>query len=243
MLALVERAVRETPRALVILDLDSTLYNTSLRTHAIVREWARANHGELPSPLIDAVHRLDSVAPTYSMRDLFTALGLDLSRPEVASACDQAKDFWKNRFFSDAYVPHDTAYPGAAEFVTGLHRQGARIVYLTGRDAPGMERGTRETLVRDGFPVDHGILLLMKAAREGDDLEHKLDSVRGLPREGTVVASFENEPRNLVGIAEIFPQAIHVFVETVCSDAPAPAWQGLYRIRRFPSARYGSVKE
>ena len=34
-------------------------------------------------------------------------------------------------------------------------------------------------------------------------------------------ASFENEPKNFIGMCQRFPQAIHVFVDSVCSDHPA----------------------
>jgi len=40
-------------------------------------------------------------------------------------------------------------------------------------------------------------------------------------RHGTLVASFENEPPNVVALSKVFPDAMHVFVDTVCSDLGA----------------------
>jgi hypothetical protein len=48
-----------------------------------------------------------------------------------------------------------------------------------------------------------------------------------------VVASFENEPANLLAMQEVLPDAMHVFMATVCSDRPALPGRDLYRIRSF----------
>ena len=108
------------------------------------------------------------------------------------------------------------------------------IVYLTGRDEPGMGDGTRAMLLRDGFPWEtERTHLLLKPAYGLPDLEHKINAAQFIRAHGELVASFENEPPNLVAIYEQFPDAMHVFVETVCSDHAAPAGRGLYRIRGF----------
>ena len=61
----------------------------------------------------------------------------------------------------------------------------------------------------------------MKPAREGDDYLYKMAELEKIATLGTIVASFENEPKNLIGMCQRFPQAIHVFVDSVCSDHPA----------------------
>jgi hypothetical protein len=170
----------------------------------------------------------------YSLADTFDAMGLSLEDPEVKEAQQTAKKYWARRFFTNEYLKHDRVYPGAPEFVRELHELGAEIVYLTGRDEPGMGIGTRANLLRDGFPWEtERTHLLLKKAFELDDVEHKQGAAEYIRRHGTLVASFENEPLNLVALYELFPEAMHVFVETISSDRPAMPCKGLYRIRGF----------
>lgn len=221
--------------AVVLLDLDSTLYDTACRTKVIVLEWLKAHRNDIPKRVLEAMHPLEEGHVSYSLLDLFAALGLSTDDPEVALASEHLKGFWRPRFFSNAYLPHDRPYPGAAAFVSALHAMGTVLCYLTGRDAPGMETGTRANLSRDGFPIgDARTHLFMKPAREGDDYLYKVGVAETIRTYGNLVASFENEPRNLMGLKERFPGALHVFVETVCSDHPAPHGEGLYRLKGFP---------
>jgi hypothetical protein len=219
---------------LVLLDLDSTLYEVGPRTHQILREWMATEEAQAFPQVCRAIEKLHKSQVGYSLKDTFEAMGLDLTQSEVAHAERLAKKFWAARFFRSEYLQYDHAYEGAARFAQELHRLGAEIVYLTGRDEPGMGDGTRARLKQDGFPwaIDR-THLLMKAAPELDDLEHKLAAGTYVREHGTLVASFENEPPNLVALYDQFPEAMHVFVDTVCSDRPALAGRDLYRIRGF----------
>lgn len=221
-----------TERPTVLLDLDSTLYEVGPRTHRILREWAESAH-DFPS-VQKTFQDLHPSLVGYSLRDTFSAAGLDLAKPEILKAWDSAKNFWNRRFFTSQYLEYDHAYPGAPEFVQELYRLGAELVYLTGRDEPNMGDGTRTRLKRDGFPWEvERTHLLLKAAPELDDLDHKKAAAEYVRRHGRLVASFENEPKNLAALHEIFPDAMHVFMDTVYSDHPTVAREGLYRLRRF----------
>ena len=46
--------------------------------------------------------------------------------------------YWFDRFFTDHYQHYDTTLEGVVPYVKELYAAGAYIVYLTGRDAPGM---------------------------------------------------------------------------------------------------------
>ncbi len=220
-------------RPVVVFDLDSTLYVVCPRTYRILREWIiDSNH--IDTAVRKSLLEVQSRDVGYSLRDTFRGAGLDINEPRVEAIWRDLKAFWMVHFFSNTYLDHDTPYAGAADFVNQVYREGAEVVYLTGRDRPGMAAGTLENLHRDGFPIAlERTHLYMKDARQGDDLEHKLTSAGRITKIGKVVASFENEPRNVIGLYEMFPGAVHVFVETVCSDHPAPLRQGLYRIRSF----------
>jgi len=218
---------------LVLLDLDSTLYEVGPRNHQILREWRETAESKPFAKVLEKLIALDHTLHNgYSMEDTFSLVGLDLTDAEVAHACSVAKKFWAERFFTSEYLKYDHVYPGAAAFAREVHRLGAEIVYLTGRDEPGMGEGTRNRLLQDGFPFNtERTHLLLKAAFELDDLDHKQGASRYIRDHGTLIASFENEPPNLVALYDIFPEAMHVFVDTVCSDRPAPAGRDMYRIR------------
>jgi hypothetical protein len=242
-LAEVARRVREVKAAagsdqkrhpLVLLDLDSTLYEVAPRTLQLLKEWAASAEAAVHAQVRDALSRLTNAQVGYSVRDTFLALGLDPASAEIASAFEGAKGAWGRGFFSDAYLKYDHPYPGAAAFTRELHDLGAEIVYLTGRDGPNMGVGTRECLLRDGFPWEKDRThLLMKRAFEESDLDHKKEAAHYIRQHGTLIASFENEPKNLVALHALFPEAMHVFVDTICSDHEAPPARGLYRIAGF----------
>lgn len=217
---------------LILLDLDSTLYEVGPRTYQILREWV-ASEESSPYPKLKralAVLALEQVG--YSIKNTLATLGLSLSDPEVERALPGLRNFWSARFFTSDYLKFDRAYPGAAEFSRRLHSLGAELIYLTGRDEPGMGEGTRANLIRDGFPWKETHLLL-KSQAHLSDLTHKTEAARSIAQWGTLVASFENEPLNLVALYGVFPDAMHVFVDTVCSDREAMPCQGLYRIQGF----------
>jgi phosphoglycolate phosphatase-like HAD superfamily hydrolase len=225
---------RQQAHPLVLLDLDSTLYEVGPRTYQILREWAESAESGAYPQVRDAIFKAEPWHVGYSVRDTLQALEVDTDSPAVIPALETIKTFWAKRFFTSAYLKYDHAYPGAAQFTQKLHELGAEIVYLTGRDEPGMGDGTREMLIRDGFPWDVARThLLLKKAAHLPDLEHKTDAAHYVREHGTLVASFENEPPNLVALAALFPEAMHVFVDTICSDHPAPHAQGLYRIKGF----------
>jgi hypothetical protein len=227
-------ADRSEAHPLVLLDLDSTLYEVGPRTLRILREWADRDESSAHPEARAAVDALREEQVGYTIGDSLEAAGLDLSTPEARRALEDAKRFWSERFFTNAYLEHDRPYPGAVEFARELHELGAEIVYLTGRDEPGMGEGTRRNLVRDGFPWERERThLLLKPVFELSDVEHKQRAAEYIRRHGTLVASFENEPRNLVALHELFPEAMHVFMDTVCSDHGAMPRHGLYRIRGF----------
>ncbi len=233
-LAEVARRVRSTERPLVLLDLDSTLYEVEPRSHQILLEWCESAESR-PFPHVrEKVAKITGEHLGYSIKDTFTALGLSIELREIEMAWESAKDFWLTRFFNSEYLKYDRAYPGAADFVHEIHKLGAEIVYLTGRDEPQMGDGTRQNLIRDGFPWEvKGTHLLMKPRFEMDDLIHKKGAADYIRKHGNLIASFENEPLNLIGLYEIFPSAMHVFVETIFSDRPALPREGLYRIKNF----------
>lgn len=217
----------------LLLDLDSTLYEVSPRSFQIIREWTHSSRSSGFSPVREALSQMSFSQVGYSLEDTFGHLNLDLA--EQGLALNDLKKFWQDRFFTNDYLRYDRAYDGASQFVRKAYDAGAQIIYLTGRDSPGMQKGTIGNLMRDGFPweLPH-VHLLMKPQSHFDDLEFKKKASQFVHEQGSLIASFENEPPNVVAFHGLFPEAMHVFVDTVCSAHQTEACHGLYRIQSYP---------
>jgi hypothetical protein len=230
----ISKRVREQEKPLVLLDLDSTLYEVGPRTYQILVEWARSAQDPRFANVQKKVLAMDPAEVKYSVNETLLHLNVfekDLHAPESLRS---AEKFWFDRFFTNEYLKYDHAYSGAAAFAQRIYNLGAEVVYLTGRDEPGMGDGTRANLLRDGFPWEKPRThLLMKPTFQQADLAHKLDAADYIRRHGVLVASFENEPPNVVALSQVFPEAMHVFMDTVCSDLLATPQAGLYRIQSF----------
>jgi hypothetical protein len=99
-----------------------------------------------------------------------------------------------------------------------LARAGAKIVYLTGRDIPRMELGTKANLIRNRFPMDPDHAeLIMKPDPKMDDLKFKESQYSIIAAMGEVEGAFENEPANINSMADAFPNAQAIFLDTVHS--------------------------
>ncbi len=234
---LVKRIEARDDRALVLFDLDSTLFDVSPRHWRILQEWAAQQAPDSAAGRSGLAIALQSARPEalgYSVEDTLQAIGVDVRHPETRPALTELKRFWGQRFFTHEYLAHDAVTPGALAFVKRVERAGARIVYLTGRDEPGMGEGTRQVLKQEGFPLDgERAQLWLKPRFEMDDASFKRDAAARLRSLGELVASFENEPKNLVMLKSEFPDALHVWLETVASEHPAPPVRGIYRLRDF----------
>jgi len=87
---------------------------------------------------------------------------------------------------------------------------------------------------RDGFPVENErAIFMLKPDASMDDKEFKEAAIDKIILLGTLVASFENEPGNLVAMQKRMPDALHVFVETISSDHAALPGKNLYKIKGF----------
>jgi hypothetical protein len=251
----VSEHVRLKNSAIVLLDLDSTLYEVGTRTHFILQEWAQSPLASSHTQARSAILQMKYENVGYSIRDTFSNMDLtgnhamDSSKvngtaltesapslTHLTNAFEEVRKFWSDRFFTSSYLIHDRPYLGAVDFVRNLHNLGAHIVYLTGRDEPNMGEGTRANLIRDGFPwAIPRTQLLMKPVGSMDDLVFKKQAAMLVNGQGKLIASFENEPPNVSALHELLPEVMHVFVDTVCSDQVARPRKGLYRIPGFVS--------
>lgn len=220
---------------IVILDLDDTLTDSRTRTTRILLELAHDPSAPLDGETRDALSSVTPPAIAYDLSDTLRALGL--SDPVALAAADS---YWKQRFFSDAYVRIDEPVRGAPEYTRWLVARGAKLVYLTGRPAETMRDGTIENLERNGFPPagvagdgQEPAVLIMKPRVQDDDLAFKKAAFERIATLGEVVGVFENEPRNINAMHAAFPGAVAIFVDTIHSKRPDVPAGGIAWVRDF----------
>jgi hypothetical protein len=208
-----QRVLEEGGSPVVVLDLDHTLFDNGPRTWEILCEFAdREGHSDLRG----ALEELPNVGLPYLLSETLERVGFDDKKLH-----DDALAFWMKRFFTDDYQRFDRPLRGAVHFVRRVFEAGAQVVYLSGRDAPGMLVGCAASLRHHEFPVGiSGTHIILKPDFETPDLDFKTDAVEHIDRLGTVVASFDNEPGNCNLFAKRWPHALTVFVET--AHAPDP---------------------
>lgn len=194
---------------MVVFDLDATLFDNRPRTMQILMEYADAAGAEFPE-VADALATLTAEGVDYLLSD--TLRGVGITHADVVR---DITTFWRDRFFADDYVRLDTPVDGAADYVHACHQSGATIVYMTGRDIPGMLAGTVASLRDSGFPIGvAGIEMILKPDAGLPDEAFKRTALPTLRRSGEVVAFFDNEPANC-NLAQLgYPDSIVVLIDT-----------------------------
>lgn len=216
-----ERARSLEGQAVAVFDLDSTLFNTGARSGVILEEFAETYPG-----FRQYLGGFDPLSMGWELTDELRALGCD--DEEGLSALQR---FWRERFFTDDYVVHDTVYPGALDVVHRAHDAGMLPYYLTGRDVPNMKRGTLTALDQAGFPMPpERARLRMKPNYSESDLIFKARVIEELRQLGEVLLVMENEPPNANLFAEHFPEAVVVLHDTVCAPNPPPLHGSVIRV-------------
>jgi hypothetical protein len=219
-------AVRAAPLAVAAFDLDSTLLSNKPRQARIVRELGQLK-GE---------PRLASCPPeaivSWDLRDSMRLCGL--SADESAALYDEAKEFWRQRFFTSAYCRDDVPIPGAPAFVRAVLERGGRVLYLTGRHTE-MGPGTVESFARGGFPMPDGerVELWLKPRFEDQDDAFKELSHARLRGAGGIAAAFDNEPTHVNAYKRAFPEAFVVHLDTDHSGRPVDVLDSIPSVLDF----------
>lgn len=220
----------------IVFDLDSTIFEVRHRTVAILRELART---AVSDPFDD--QRLRTWASSVQAEDLLYGLegslsvaGIDFrGRKERSVAVSFLRDFWFPRFFANAYLLHDRPAEGAVAYIRLVRESGINIIYLTGRDLPGMRLGTEVSLRHAGFPLGGAERLVMKPKFADDDAEFKRTALIELSRDYTILGIFDNEPKNFIAFSAVVPDAELIFCHTLCSTAEAAPVHGVRKIFDF----------
>lgn len=192
----------------VCFGLDGVLLDTRNRTLQILFEYAeycQATHTELAEVLRE-----------LSVSDLQFLVG-DTLRAAGVTRNDWVTDvtrFWRDNFYSEAYLSQDTTVVGATDFVHACYEAGARIVYLTQRDLPGMLAGTVASLRDEGFPIGvAGVDVICKPDVSMSDELYLRAALPTLDRCGEVKAVFQPDPSSAELARATFPNALSVLVD------------------------------
>lgn len=211
-----DSARRHGARGVAVFDLDSTLFDNRPRQARIVREYGAAR----------GIPELVACQPSHwstswAMDEAMHACGLPAER--VSAIFEDAKAFWRERFFSSPYCVDDLPIAGAAAFVRAVWESGATVAYCTGRHEP-MRAGSVESLRLGGFPVPEGerVTLIMKPTFDVSDDDFKRVAHARLRELGTVIAAFDNEPIHINDYHRVFPEALAVHLATDHSGRDVP---------------------
>lgn len=191
----------------VVFDLDGTVFDNGPRTWAILAEFAEVTERSL---LRRALDDLPHTGMPYLLSEALERVGF-----VDDELVDEAGKFWAKRFFTHDYQKHDVPVTGAVPFIRRCFEAGATVVYLSGRDVPGMAVGCVESLHSYGLPIGLArTALVLKPEFEQTDLEFKTEAIEFIDGLGEVVASFDNEPGNCNLFLERWPEALIGLIET-----------------------------
>lgn len=204
-------------RAWVALDMDGTLFDNRPRTLAILHSFAMHQREQIPELLL-AVQKLTVDDLHYTPSQAVDALGLphqDLGKQFV--------DFWYKRFFTNGFQPLDHVEQGAAEFAHRLVDAGLGVVYLTGRDRPGMMQGVLQSLDAHGFPLmSPQSQVVLKPDFHMDDVGFKRTAIAELRRNGPLVGLLDNEPGIVNMALTAVPEMLGVRIVRPHAPNPPP---------------------
>jgi hypothetical protein len=221
------RDVHASGRApVMVFDLDHTLFDNGPRTWHILAELAEHTSRDGLRKQLDGLSR---TGLPYLLKHTFARIGID-----DEALHDEAAGFWQKRFFTDDYQRYDMPLPGAVDFAQRAFALGATLVYLSGRDAPGMLVGCAASLRQHGFPVGVArTTIVLKPDFETADIDFKREAVDWIATLGHVVASFDNEPGNCNLFQERWPDAATYFVNTAHAPNPPALNVGVHTIDDF----------
>lgn len=219
-------------RFLAVFDLDSTLFDLTLRISGIIDSFVEEHQNGSPfAEACEALKKIQILRRDWGLAHPLSRVGITPeSHPEL---CRELLEHWAHQFFSDRHLHRDQPLPGAVEYVRELKRLGADIMYLTGRDVPRMQKGTEESLRAWGFPLDEPqVQLVLKSFTEVGDAEFKVDVLKVAEKTYERIWLFENEPVNLNLVSRHCPEIGLVYIDTTHSGVEEVA-EELDRIEHF----------
>ncbi len=215
------KKITSTPPAqtVVVLDLDSTLYNVGSRTQAIGEAFCKEPQflDKYPEEC-EQLKNLKVTSKHWGISDGIEELGI---RSEITFFRDIAQ-YWRKKFFISDFLKYDTPSKGSHEFVNELLKNKITINYLTGRNKENMFHGTVDGLKKDGFPLNDQHELHMKPTQGMSDSKYKRDIIIDINKKFEHIWLIDNEPAILIELINSCPYVNCVFFDTVHSKRAEP---------------------
>ncbi len=209
---------------LVLFDLDSTIFNVSHRSQAIINELCEDK--EFKSKFPKSVEKLQELKLTYRDWGIFEALKKSKIEAPL-EFFEIINKTWKKNFFINEYIKHDRVYDGVVDYVHQIQKIVTKLAYLTGRNRPFMGEGTEASLLQHNLPfTNESVELFMKPEKGGIDELYKESVVGEYIKKFDHIWVFDNEPVILNHLEAKFPETHLVYIDTVHSgkENPNPNW-------------------
>jgi hypothetical protein len=214
------QTILETMRAsargqcLAIFDLDSTLYDLTLRVTAILDRFRKDPEMIRRFPIeCENLAQAEVRRSDWGIREPLERIGITRGHNPVFM--DEVQAAWARGFFSNDFLDRDFPLPGAVRFVEQCLAAKGEVLYLTGRDTARMGEGTELSLRNCGFPFDGvNARLKLKPDTSYDDAQFKADVIADLATRYQYLWLFENEPVNINAVIKRTPSVHIVFVNT-----------------------------
>ena len=201
--------IKKGLKPLVVFDLDDTLIDCRYRKRFVLREFcsldtAQQDWAEECKKVISA--RLEDYE--YRVADFLKKLSI-----ENEAFIKAIEKYWFSKYFTNDYLAADEFFPSAIKSLEKMRSLGAEISYFTGRDEPGMKRGTIKKL------EEHGLndKLFMKPSADIPDADYKVEYFKKVTKGYDLVCFFENELRNLNPFVDQYPDSLFVWLDTLHS--------------------------
>ncbi len=212
----IKESIEKGGNQLVVFDLDSTLYDLSMRHLAILKDYAESHHLDYPEQC-ENILKIQLEHITYYPENIFRNIGMESLEDHFL---DHFKRFWLERFFSNHYIQYDILEDGAKDWVDHFADLGAHISFLTGRDEERMGIGTRQRLIDDKLYCEafDKSSINIKPHRSIKDDEYKSDYLLKIKSDFKKIHFIDNEPKNLVLIAKEHPEIDLIHFDSVHSE-------------------------
>lgn len=208
------RLDRPNHKEAIVFDIDSTLLNNRRRNLEIFRDFGRR----------EKIEKLIALKEEMIQNWLIpvTLKNAGFSKLESIQLFPKLNEFWRKAFFSPDYCHFDEPIEGASEFLSLVSKRGFNVIYCTGRHLE-MAEATRKSLNSFGFPTEgEKIRWYFKPQQAMHDFEYKEAACKEIVSRFPIAAVFENEPKNLQMMGEVFSSAIPVLLDTDCFHPTFP---------------------
>jgi hypothetical protein len=231
--AKVLRAVRllysKQERPMVVFNLDGAIFDHRSRMLKILKEYAESELKLARPEQAKVIAKIKLEQIKYGLEETLRAAGI--SEKVIIS---NAAVFWEQRFFTDEYLQYDTPVAGVVKFIRALYTTGARIVYLTNRDAMRQLIGSVRQLRDLGLPIGlQSTELIMRPTTSTPEVLFQQQVTHYLRQYGTVVAIFDSETSSLNNFYREFPHTMCFLVDFPRATNHPPLMPGVVTIDNF----------